>query len=125
LQDRLDAVEGRLQSIKTHIRALHGQTEKALRDQLNAVRARVQTQKERVEQVRAELKARAQQKMEETKEAVNEWKAKRETRKLNTRADRAETYATDAIDDAAARIDEAEEAILYAAVARLDADVVS
>jgi hypothetical protein len=50
--------------------------------------------------------------------------AKRETRKLNARADRAETYAADAVDDAAARIDEAEEAILYAAVARLDAAAV-
>jgi len=57
-----------------------------------------------------------------TKEAVSDWKAKRETRKLNARADRAETYAADAIDYAMTSIDEAEEAILDAVVARVDAD---
>jgi hypothetical protein len=49
-------------------------------------------------------------------------KARRETRKLNARADRAETYAADTIDSAVASIDEAEDAIHEAAVARIDTD---
>ena len=49
-------------------------------------------------------------------------KASRETRKLNARADRAETYAADTIDFAVASIDEAEDAILESAVARIDTD---
>ena len=40
---------------------------------------------------------------------MSEWKARRETRKLNARTDRAETYAADAIDFAVASIDEAAE----------------
>ncbi len=122
LRDRLDAVEGRLHSVKTNIQALPEQTEDALRDKLDEVRARLQGQKEHIDQTRANLKAWAQQKAAETKEAVSEWKAKREARQLNARADRAEAYAADAIDFAAAGIDEAEEAILDAAVARFDAD---
>jgi hypothetical protein len=58
----------------------------------------------------------------ETKEAVKDWKAKRETKKLNSRADRAEEYAADSIDYAIAAIDQAEEAILDAVIARCDAD---
>jgi hypothetical protein len=53
---------------------------------------------------------------------VNAWKAKRETRQLKARADRAEAHAADAVDFALATIDEAEEAILDAVVARIDAD---
>ena len=49
-------------------------------------------------------------------------KARRETRKLNARADRAETNAADTIDFAVAGIDEAEDAILEAALARIDTD---
>jgi uncharacterized protein (DUF342 family) len=124
LRERLNTIERRLQSVKTNIQALSEQAEKDLRDKLEAARTKVQAQKERIERTRANLKAQAQQKMDESKEAVSEWQAKRETRKLNARADGAETYAADAIDNAAASIDEAEEAILYAAVARLDADTV-
>jgi chromosome segregation ATPase len=122
LRDRVNTIEGRFQSVKTNMKALPAQAEKALQDKLEEVRTKVQAQKERIEKTRANLEAQAKQKVAETKEAISEWKAKHETRKLNARADRAETYATDALDSAAASIDEAEEAILYAAVARLDAD---
>jgi predicted nucleic acid-binding Zn-ribbon protein len=122
MRDQFSAIEGRLKSVKTNLQALPGQAEKALRDKLEEARTRLQARKERVEQTRANLKARAQQKMAETREAVSEWKAKRETRKLNARADRAESQAADAIDYALASIDDAEEAILEAVVARIDAD---
>src|SRR5262249_28342003 len=101
---------------------MSGQTEAALREKLDEARTRLRARKEQVEQFGANLKARAEQKMAETKEAVGEWKAKRDTRKLNTRADRAERYAADAIDFAASSIAEAEEATLDARVARIDAD---
>ena len=122
LRDGLDTVEGRLKSVRTNMQTLREQGEKALREKLDGAGRKLQVQKERVDQTRANLKARAKQKMHDTKETVSEWKAKRETRKLNARADRAEAYAVDAIDYAAAAIDEAEEAILAAMVARLDAD---
>jgi exonuclease VII large subunit len=122
LRDRLDVAEGRLETLRTNIRALPAQGEKALRERLDGARRKLQAQKERVDQTRANLKARAQEKVNETKEAVSEWKAKRETRKLGARADRDEAYAADAIDFAVASIDEAELAILDAVVARIDAD---
>jgi hypothetical protein len=122
LRDRLNTVEGRIQSVKTNVQALPGQGETAVRDKLSAVQNKLHTQKEQIEETKAKIKAQAQAKVDETKEAITLWKARRETRKLNARADRAENYAADAIDFAMASIDEAEEAILEAAVARIDAD---
>ena len=124
LRDQLNAIEGRIKSVKANMQTLPKQAEKAVRDKLNEARSKLQAQKGRVDQARANLKAGAQQKFVETKEAVSEWKAKHEARKLNARADWAEAYAADAIYNAVASIDEAEEAILDAVVARSDADAV-
>jgi len=122
VRDRLNAIEGRLQAFKANIQDLSEKAESGLRHQLEEARSKLQTQKEKAEQARASLTTRAKQKIADTKEAVREWKAKRETRKLQARADRAEAYAADAIAYALATIDEAEEAVLEAVVARVDAD---
>jgi len=122
LRVRLNALEGQFQAVKADLQALPAQAEKTLRQKLGEARTKLQAEKERVEQARANLKARAQQKIAETREAINQWKAKHETRKLQARADWAEAYAADAICNAIAGIDEAEEAILDAAVARMEAD---
>jgi peptidoglycan hydrolase CwlO-like protein len=122
LRDRLNALEGGFQSIKTSLQGLPEQAEKALRAKLDEVRTKLQAEKKRIERTRADLQTRAQQKIAETKEAIDEWKAKHETRKLQARADRSEAYAADAVYLAMACIEEAEEAILDAVVARMDAD---
>jgi hypothetical protein len=89
---------------------------------LEAARAKRQAQQQRIKEAQDQLKTYAQQKVAETREAVSEWKAKHEVRKLNARAERAEEYAACALVVAAAGIDEAEEAILDAALARMEAD---
>ena len=63
---------------------------KLFAEKLDKAHQKLQTQREHVEQTGAKLKTRAEEKMSETKEAISEWKTKRETHKLNTRADRAE-----------------------------------
>jgi len=122
LRDRLNAIEGRVQSVKADIQTLPAKAEKALRDKIDAARTKLQVQKERVEKARVDLKVWADQKLAETKEAISEWKAKHEVRKLNARAERAEAYAEAAMVLALFSIDEAEEAVLDAVAARKDAD---
>ncbi|HZZ82238.1 MAG TPA: hypothetical protein VFE62_27315 [Gemmataceae bacterium] len=122
LRDRLNAVEGRLLAFEKHMQVVPEQAEKSLRDNLDEARTRIEAHKEHIEQTRAQFKARIHQMMTETGKAVSEWKAKGETRRLNARADWAEAHAVDAIALALASIDEAEEAILQAVVARIDAD---
>jgi len=124
LRDRLTAIEGRLQTVKADIKSRSEEAGKALRGKLDQVRTRLHAEKEKVDKLRANLKARADQKIAETKEAINEWKKKHEMHKLQARADRAEANAADAIAYALFNIDEAEEAILDAVVARMDADAV-
>jgi hypothetical protein len=122
LREQLNGLEGRFQAVKTSVQDLSAKAEKSVREKLDQARTKIQAQKERVEKARVDLKTRAEQKLAEGKEAINEWKAKREVRKLNTRAERAEAYAEAAIVLALASIDEAEEAVLDAVAARMDAD---
>jgi peptidoglycan hydrolase CwlO-like protein len=122
LRDRLNAVEGWFESVKADVKGMPEKADKALRAKLDQVRTKLQAEKERVEKAQANLKARAQQKIAETKEMISEWKAKHETRKLQARADWAEAYAADAVAVALASIDVAEEAVLDAVMARMDAD---
>jgi chromosome segregation ATPase len=122
LRDRLNAIEGQLRTVKATIQSRSEEAGKALRGKLDEARAKLQAQKERVDQARANLKAMAEQKTAETKEAASEREADRATGNLEARADRAEAYAGEAITYALAGIDMAAEAVLDAVVARLDAD---
>jgi type I site-specific restriction endonuclease len=122
LRDRLNAIEGRLRALATDMQGFPAQAEKTLRDKLEEARTKLEAQKDRIEQTRAQFKARIHQMMTETNHAIDEWKAKGEARRLIARADLAEAHAVDAIALALASFDEAEEAILEAIVARKDAD---
>lgn len=122
LRDRLNTVEERLRAFETDVQAFPNQAEKSLRDKLDEARTKLEAQKERIEETRAKFKVRIHQMMTENRQAVSEWKAKGQTRRLNARADFAEAHAVDAIALALASIDEAEQAILEAVVARRDAD---
>jgi DNA repair exonuclease SbcCD ATPase subunit len=124
LRDRLNAIEARVESAKANVQTLPGKVEKAMQDKVDEARANLHAQIERIEKTRADLKAWGEQKKAETQAMIREWKAKREAKKLNARADRAEAYAEAALTVALASIDEAEEAILDAVCARRDADAV-
>jgi tellurite resistance protein len=65
---------------------------------------------------------RIDQKKAEAKSTIDDWQANREARKLAHRADRAEEYAAATIRVALAGLDEAEQAVLEAVGARLDAE---
>jgi hypothetical protein len=122
LRNQLNAIERRFESFKADMQSLPEKAETAVRGKLEKTRRRLKAQKDRIDQTWAKLKAMAQPKVTDTKVAVNEWKEKRETQKLQARADRADAYAAATIDHAVASIDEVQDAMLYAAVARLDAD---
>jgi hypothetical protein len=125
LHDRLNAIEARIESAKTSIQAVPANAQKAVRDRFDEARARVRAQKNQIEKARADLKTWAEHKKAHTDAAVREWKTKRQARKLNARADDAETYARTLVAIALATIDEAEVAILEAVAARMDAEAVA
>jgi predicted nucleic acid-binding Zn-ribbon protein len=122
LRQHLQSAEDRLTTLKAGMRDLPQRGEGILHANLEQVRGRLETEKTRVEHARAQLASGTVAKIREAQERIDEWKAKRETKKLNRRADRAEEYAVAAVVLAAGSIDEAEAAILDAILARADED---
>ncbi len=122
LRARLSTVEGRVYSLKASIQALPRDSEESVRKKLDRVRHQFQVRREHLDQTHADFDALAQEDLAETEDAIGRWSANRESRKLDTQADLAAEYAADSIDLAWAAINDAEEAILAAMVARLDAE---
>jgi hypothetical protein len=119
LRDRLNAIEGWLESVKTDLQSLPGKVRKALRTKLDEAQTKLQAQRERLEQTRAEFKARPPHAVPEREEMIAEWKAEPETRAPAAGADRAEAHVAQTIDRAVASIDDVRDAMLYAAVGHL------
>jgi hypothetical protein len=63
-----------------------------------------------------------EEKVAHTREAIGSWRQKREVKKLQTRAERAEDYASDLVTVAVLDFEEAEQAVLDAIAARFDAE---
>ena len=105
LRNRLDGVERQLATLRSTVKALPKQGEQALQKSLDQARSKVESQNRTLGQAQAKLKADAEQKVSETQGTINQWKAKREIKKLNAQADRAEKDAADAIDFAVAALD--------------------
>jgi ABC-type transporter Mla subunit MlaD len=122
LRDRLNAIEARVQSIKANVQGLPGKGEKAMQQLVADARTKLHAQTDRLDKARADLKAWAEKKKTETQATIHDWKAKRETAKLDARAEEAQAFAKAAVTYALASIDHAEEAIFDAVEAWMDTD---
>ena len=122
LRDGLNAVEARLATFKNDLQSLPKKGEQALHASLEEVRKQITFGKEQVTKMQQSMTMRAEHKIAETKEAIDDWKSKKEIGKLDKRAERSESHAESAVEDALAMVRSAEEAILEAAIARSDAD---
>jgi predicted nucleic acid-binding Zn-ribbon protein len=94
-----------------------------VRNHLDKVQRRIEQGRAKVAAAQSEVNDWVDQRKVATSDKIAEWKAKRETTKLQNRADKAERYAAAAIDVAVAALDEAEQAALEAWLARQDANV--
>ena len=122
LRDTLNDIDSRMSSVKATIESASEETQETIKSKLSAVKANLETKQHEFVAYRTKLQDLGLEKQAEVKSKVEGWKTKRETEHLNHRADRAENYAASGIAVAMAAIDEAEEAILEAIAARLDAD---
>ena len=122
LHARLDAVGKRLKAAMVQLQCGSKETEAEIRAKLDVAKAKVAETKADAEAVRVRLQELAEAKKSEVEEQVREWKAKHQKDKLEKRAERAEKYAEACVELALASAAEAEEAILDALAARMDAD---
>jgi SMC interacting uncharacterized protein involved in chromosome segregation len=124
LHDNLEAVEDRAKSLRESIQSVPKKTQAEIQSKLDEAKIQLEAKKQEFDGYRAKLKAQFEEKESEVKANVEEWKTSREVKKLQHRAERAESYAATATFLAMATMEEAEEATLEAIAARLDADAV-
>ncbi len=122
LRLKLANVQSNLDGLKAKIDGKAENAEQDVRKHLDSVRKRIDQAAPGVAKAEAEVKTWFEEKKAVTNEKVAEWKTRRETAKLQNRADRAELYASAALDISLAAVDEAERATLEAWLARQDAN---
>jgi predicted nucleic acid-binding Zn-ribbon protein len=122
LRLKLSNIDSRFSSLKAKIDGKAQNTEQAVRGHLGEVQTRIEQNRTKISTAQAKVKDWLDSRKVATTEKIAEWKAKRETTKLQNRADDAEGYAAAAIEVALAAVDEAEQAALEAWLARQDAN---
>ncbi len=122
LQQHVEVARKKLDGLKQDLASQRQEDQEALRQKREEIHKQVEAHKEQTRQLRANLESWERERVSHTKEAIASWRQKREIKKLQSRADRAEDYAVNAIVMAAMDADEAEEAVLDAVVARIDAE---
>ena len=122
LHAKLDSGIDRLKTAKTNLEALAQETEDSLKEKLNAAKSAMAAKKQEAASAMDKMEGYVKAKAEDTEAAVAEWKANRDRKRLEKRAERAEKYANSCVDLALYYATEAQVAILEAAAARQDAD---
>jgi len=121
LRLKLTNIDNGLKSVKAKVDGKAKDAEQEVRGHLDKVEKRIESDRAKLTAAQSEAKNWVDERKAATRDKIAEWKAKRETTKLQGRADRAEKYAVAAIAIAGAAVDEAERAALEAWLARQDA----
>jgi TolA-binding protein len=122
LSKHIDSARERLDALKKNISDIHEEDKETLRQRQEDIRKRLDEHKEKAKKMQADIQKWKEEKVAHTQEAIGSWRQKRELKKLQTRAERAEDYALDLVTVAALDFEEAEQAVLDAMAARFDAE---
>ena len=124
LRTKIDDADKHLKSLQASAKNAGQKARDDAKAHLATLENKAKEQQAKIEESETKVKAWAQQKKAITADKIAEWKAQRQVKKLNDRADDAESYAVATMQVASAAIDEAERAAIEAVVARIDADAV-
>lgn len=122
LHAKLDSGIDQLKAAKSHLESFQQETKDAIQSKLDAAKEAVGEKKQEVATAKTKLEEYVEAKKAETTATVDEWKANRDLKKLEKRAERAEKNADACVDLALYHVGEAQVAILEATAARIDAD---
>jgi regulator of replication initiation timing len=123
LSQHIDSAREKLEALKKDISEMHEEDKEILRLKREQIRLHLDEQKSKAQRLQADIQQWKEEKVAHTQEAIGNWRQQRELKKLRTRAERAEDYALDMVNIAALDFEEAEQAVLDALAARLDAQV--
>ena len=122
LHIKLDTGLEQLKTMKVHLDTAAKEAESTIKGKLDASKAVLEEKKHTAQAAKEKIADLLQEKMKESKDSVAEWKEKRDTKKLEKRAERAEKHAEACVDVALYSFLEAEKAILTAVSARQEAE---
>ncbi len=122
ISQQIDAAREKLEALKRDLSSVHQEDMAALQEHRNDIRARIDQQKERVQQRQSDIARWKSDKVAHTQEAIAAWKQRREVDKLEARAERARDYALDMVSTVVYDFEEAEQAVYEAVAARLEAE---
>ena len=122
LSDQIAEARSRLDDLQSDLKQLSEEDRESLEQKSEEIRGRLEQGKQRAQQMRADIVSWKNEKIGHTRDAIASWQQRREVRKLQSRAERAEDYALQAVTIAALDFEEAEQAVVDAVVARLDAE---
>jgi predicted nucleic acid-binding Zn-ribbon protein len=122
LHMKLTHIDSSLNGLKVKIEGKAQNAEQEARSHLERVQKRVEQDRAKVSAAQTEVKNWIEERKTATRDKIAEWKTKRETSKLQNRADKAERYAAATVVVALAAADEAEQSALEAWLARQDAN---
>ena len=111
-----------MQAVKSTFESASKETQATIQSKLSEVKTKLDDRKQEFEHYKAKLTVQAEELKTKADSNVQEMKMSWRINELNRRASSAEDYAATAIAVAVAAIDEAEEAILMAIAAKLEAD---
>jgi chromosome segregation ATPase len=106
LRTKLTQIDTGLNDLKGKIDSKARNVDQDARAHLDKVEKRIAQDKTKVSAAQAKMKDWIEARKAETQAKIAEWKSKRETSKLQNRADRAEQYAAAAIIVAASGVDD-------------------
>jgi len=122
ISEQIEAAKQKLDLLQREIAGMHEEDMTALRERQTEMRERLDQHKSRAQQLQARITTWKNEKQEQTVDAIASWKRKLELEKLERHADRAADYALDMVTQAANDFEEAEQAVLEAIAARMEAD---
>jgi uncharacterized coiled-coil DUF342 family protein len=122
LNQHIDAARAKLDALKKDLASMHEEDVEALQQRRDEIDKRLDDQRDKAQQLQADIDSWQKEKKQHTEDAITSWRKKREIKKLEHRADRAEEYAKDMVLAAAYDFEEAEQAVLDALAARFDAN---
>jgi uncharacterized coiled-coil DUF342 family protein len=125
LSQHIDAAKAKLDALKKDLQSMHEEDMETLEERRTEIDKRISEQRDKAQKLQADIDAWKKEKVQHTQDAVSSWRKKRELKKLEHRADRAEDYAIDLVLTAAYDFDMAEQAVLDALAARYDANEAS
>jgi hypothetical protein len=122
LSQQIDAAKRKLELLKKDISELRDDDMAGLSERQTELRTRLEQQRSLAEQLQTRIASWKSERRSRAVDAISSWEQRREIEKLEAHAQKAEDIALDMVTVATHDFEEAEQAVLEALAARMEAE---